>query len=296
MLAFFDWIRQCRTGGELLALLSGEIPERSLGLSRKYRPPPPSGLFRVPCERCGFFPASPENRSPRCAVCQEIHRAGNEFQRTAGFARALWGHVNRIPRMLSGKKPAESPLVLGLHVHDEHHFLAMFPTRRTLDFFQRLMLYDGHDLKGFLQIFPTVSRNHRNRMSDLLIRAGHYDGLFPMDALRIRCFTKAHQLFNPGKFDTGDGRITFDAADFMSLLEMARICRRLLNPLEQDMVRNYAESAERRGTEESFAWGRMTASLSPEARDMLIAWDFRNWPLERSRYFFDLFAYVDHTA
>jgi hypothetical protein len=39
-------------------------------------------------------------------------------------------------------------------------------------------------------------------------------------------------------------------------------------------------------------WGRIVAALSPEARDMLAAWDFRNWPPARITYFFDLFTYV----
>jgi hypothetical protein len=295
MLTFFDWLRQCRTGGELLALLSGAVAEERLPGGRKYEPPPPETLFRTPCRRCGFFSAVPGSAPPDCPTCEEIRRTGKRMDRTAGFSRILWGHVNRIPRMIAGDGHA-SPELLGRYIHDDHHFLAMFSGKGTLPFFRRMLMYDGHDLKGFLQIFPAVSAGHRNRMMDLLIRACHYDAVYPMDALRVRCFTRAHQVFHPGRYETPENRITCEASEFMSLLEMARIFRNLLTPVEQKMLGEYADAPEDRGAGDAFLWGRMMGALSPAARDMLVAWDFRNWPAERARYFFDMFAYVDYAA
>lgn len=296
MRAFFDWVRHCRTGGELMALLSGAVPAEVLTPRRKYEPPEPSTLFIGVCRGCGAFPATADNGLHLCPACQTLRREGRKRERSASHARVLWGRVNRIPRWVSeAETGGNDPVHHGCYIHDDSHFLLMLPGRNTLPFFRQLMLYDGHDLKGFLQLFPTVGVRYAIRMMDLLIRACHYETIFPMNALRVRCFTRPRQMFNPGRHEKGRHNITFEVGEFISLLEGVRIFRSLLHPSEQQMLREHVESMETGGAGESFMWGRIVAALSPEARDMLAAWDFRNWPPERITYFFDLFAYVTYT-
>ena len=47
--------------------------------------------------------------------------------------------------------------------------------------------------------------------------------------------------------------------------------------------------------EKGFYWGRLMGMLSLEARDMLAAWKFKQWPENRVRLLYELVAHVPFT-
>ena len=71
---------------------------------------------------------------------------------------------------------------------------------------------------------------------------------------------------------------------------MAVVFRQMLHPREQDMLRELLNIDDL--NQEQFYWGRFLGMLSREARDMLHAWQVRQWSREQARLFYELLGYV----
>jgi hypothetical protein len=201
----------------------------------------------------------------------------------------IWGFVNRLPKQLAQGEGFHDSDILAAYVHDQNHFLLMMRRRQLKLWLQELLLYHGAELKGLIQILPTTGASGGIDMADVLGRAIHQEGRFAMDQLRARFFSAPHQLFKAHTRER-QGILTFEAAEFLSLLEMAAIFRTLLFPDAQNMLYELLNLDD--PSEEQFYWGRFWGYLSPEAKDMLNAWRIRHWPKPRIRLLYELVNYV----
>ncbi len=179
--------------------------------------------------------------------------------------------------------------MLGSFVQDQNRFLVMLRHRDLKPFLQELVLYHGDDLKGLLQIAPTVGVSGNLSMADVLCRVIHYETTFSMDRLRVRFYARPYQVLFPRLLER-KGILTFDISDFLSVLEMAAIFRTLLLPDQQQMLRQLLTIDD--PAEAQFYWGRLMGLLNQPAKDMLSAWNIRQWPPDRVKLFYELMDYV----
>jgi hypothetical protein len=286
MLSQFDWLRRTRTGAELLAALRyfaeepdlPDVPEEEVG-------PPPSALNPL-CERCHIYARRPDRRF--CATCQGILNRSWRLGDVSRHACVAWGFVNRLPRQLRDPDGFRDSHVLGVHTGDDRHFLAMFPRKEIKPWFRELAIYHGSDLRGLIQVFPTTGSPHLE-MGEVICRAAHNESRFPMDRLRVRFFSSPFHVLRPHRYDDL-GVLTFELTDFLSLLEMASVFRTILPPDEQGVLRKILQTDDPQ--EERFYWGRFMGLLDQEARDMLNAWNVRDWPKPQVQLLYDLMEYV----
>ncbi|MBF0550993.1 MAG: hypothetical protein HQK60_10695 [Deltaproteobacteria bacterium] len=179
--------------------------------------------------------------------------------------------------------------ISGSYVHDEQHFLLLINRHELKSWLQELLLYHGDTLKGAIQVFPPADDSPRNSMGEILCRVIHQETRFPMDSLRVRFFSNPFQVLYPHSREIL-GLHTFEAIDFLSLLEMATIFRTILRPEEQGMLRQVTSLGA--SQEKQFYWGRFMGFLAPEAKDMLSAWNIRQWPENRIKLLYELVKYV----
>ncbi len=151
-----------------------------------------------------------------------------------------------------------------------------------------VVIYHGSDLKGLLQVLPAASARQES-IGELLCRAAHHEARFPMDQLRIRFYAAPYQVLVPWEREQ-QGKLTFEASDFLSLLEMATVFRTVLRREEQALLRELVNLKD--ASERQFYWGRFMGSLSQEAKDMLNAWEVRQWPAARVQLLYELVDYV----
>jgi hypothetical protein len=291
MLTPFDWIRQTRTGSELLAVLHclEERPDL-VGRDTDAIGPPHSATSPL-CQRCRVY-AFPTDRprSPYCPTCSVIlHRAGS-LKELSQNTVLLWGHVNLLPYNLPAR--AGQGEVVGAYIHSQTpgqtRFLVALHRRALKPWLQDLVLHQGLEMRGVLQLFPTTGMLGVS-MGDLLCRVVHHESRFPMDALRVRFFATVQQVLRPHHYDK-QGVVNFEIGEFLSMLEMAAVFRTVLRPDEQQMLRELLgiESA----GESQFYWGRFMGYLNPEARDMLDAWNVRNWSKPQLTLLYNLIEHV----
>jgi len=298
MLSSFDWIRRCATGAELLATLEyftilPDLFDNQLDLAA------PFAADADVCQRCWTYSMgwqAPESSSKKrlspqyCQACALVMEKAAELGRTSRHSSVIWGFVNQIPRHLEAGEGFYRKHAHGWYVQDAHHFLLLLDRRNLQDWLQELALYHGSDLKGLLQIFPTTGSGRGFSMGELLCRAILHEARFAMNALRIRFFSAPHQLLRPHVRDQ-KGVLTFDVSDFVGLLEMASIFRTLIRPNEQQMLYELLHIT--KPAEKQFYWGRFLGFVSQEARDMITAWNIRQWPEPRLQFFYELFEYVE---
>jgi len=292
MLSGFDWLRRNRTGAELLATLKlletqpdlllnpqGAVPEQAIG--------PPHSALRGPCLRCWVYPRqpSPQHNLHYCRACQAIVNRSRHLGDLSRESIIIWGFVNGLPRQLSGRESR----VLGSFVRDQNHFLVMLRHRELKPFLQELVMYHGEELKGLLQIVPTVGVSGDLSMADVLCRVIHHETVFAMDRLRVRFYAAPYQVLIPHVFDR-KGVLTFDISDFLSVLEMVAVFRTLLQPDEQKMLHDLLTIDD--PAEAQFYWGRLMGLLNSQAKDMLSAWNIRQWPRDRVKLLYELMDYV----
>jgi hypothetical protein len=208
----------------------------------------------------------------------------------------IWGFVNRLPKQLSGQalRPGsgqgfQDSRSLSSFVLDENRFLVVLLHRQLKPFLQELVMYHGEELKGLIQIVPTVGVSGDLSMADVLCRIIHYEANFSMDRLRVRFYAKPYQVLIPHVFDR-KGVLTFDISDFLSVLEMVAVFRTLLQPDEQEMLHDLLMVDD--PAESQFYWGRLMGLLSGQAKDMLSAWNIRQWTLDRVKLLYELMDYV----
>jgi hypothetical protein len=244
------------------------------------------------------MPSSEQEDDPYCKTCKAIIRKTRGLGNTSRRSVVVWGYTNRSPKQLrngirgkgeGGTREKKTKLFLGAYVHNENRFLLMMYRRRLRPWLRELILYDGTDLKGLIQILPTMGPGTEIGMGDVLCRAAHHEANFPMDQLRVRFFSSPYQLLKPHIRDQ-QGILTFEAAEFLNLLETAVVFRALLRPQEQEMLHEILAIDD--AVEEQFYWGRFLGNLSQEAKDMLNSWKIRNWPENRIRLLYELIDYV----
>jgi hypothetical protein len=293
MLAPFDWIRLASTGSELLATLA--YLEKHPAITEKAgRRAAPLTALRAPCQRCWTYSrTTPTARY--CPTCHAIRKQTKAVHRTSRYTTFVWGCVTQLPRQLRDGRRATavsdpSALTLSTYVHDEHHFLVALRRRKLKLWLQELVLYNGADLKGLIQIFPSTGRKTPG-MHQLLIRIIHHDSRFPPDQLRVRFLAAPHYVFHLHEYDR-EGVLTFDVADFISILEMASVFRTILLPDEQKMLRTLLKADDM--AKAQFYWGRLLNMLNDEAKDMLNAWRVRSWSEAQVDLLYRLSDYVNY--
>ncbi len=303
MLNTFDWLRICRAGGELLATLQKVDPQTGeLTLLRQTTPgqglsfAPPISALHQPCQRCWMYQPKPKKKY--CLVCDTILAEGKQKGMTARRLAVIWAYLNRPPRpnlleigtldALSADETKIRAQILGAYQADENRFLLLMSKRALQPWLQKLALYHGPDLRGLIQIFPTMGLGQRTDMADVLCRAIHHEARFSMDQLRVRFYSEPKQVVMPMEREQA-GLLTFDLADFMSLLEMVALYKTMLLPTEQALLHQVLTLPEK---EKAFYWGRLLGEFRPEVRDLLSTWQVRTWPQNRVTIIYELIDYV----
>lgn len=290
MLDAFDWLRRSENGAELIATIGALKPGAGLFLDEPKMGLPVHGIDG-PCKRCWIFP-----RLPGLSYCEVCHTIQTESRRLGSISREcllIWGHVNFLPDSVKGVDDQNKTDVLAIFVQDENHFLTVIRGHGLNGWLREIILHHGSDLKGLFTIFPTTGKKQTFTMGDILCRVIHHDSRFPMDQLRIRFFSKPGQLKAP-HLRENEGILTFEAAVFLGILEMAVAFRSRLNTKELEMVRGMIGLKD--NNERAFYWGRMIGVLSIETRNMLSDWNFRQWPENKMKLLCDLAAYARPAA
>jgi len=286
----YDWLRRSRTGAELLATLKLLDVRPDLLLNEQEIGPPHSALGG-PCRRCWMRPRKTSSRHTAiyCAACQAILNEARDLGQLSRQTALIWAKVNRLPQQLTDRQGFHDSRVLHTFVHDDQQWLAALPHRELKPLLQELVLYHGDDLGGLLQIFPTVGVGAELSMSDALCRVAHYADNFPMRQLQVRFYGSPRQLIAPRESER-KGLLTFDISDFLSVLEMVSVFRTVLLPDEQQVLHELLSVND--PVEEQFYWGRLMGVLNQTVKDMLNAWNLRQWPKERVKLLYDLMDYV----
>ncbi|MBF0235438.1 MAG: hypothetical protein HQK65_20740 [Desulfamplus sp.] len=292
MLSIFDWIRRSRNGAELLATLEYFKEHKPDLFPEEKAVAGPLTFLERPCDRCWIYPSRADQKEIYCKTCQQIVMISKTRGYKSRHAVVVWGYVNQLPKYLESGKGFYSSNILGSYVHDENHFMLILERYKVKPWVQELLLYHGAELKGLLQIFPTIPDTKRGNMNDIINRAVHQDSRYPMAHLRIRFFSNAFQIFVPHKRDDA-GLLTFEVREFLELLQMAFIFRSLLRPEDQQLLRELIDIDNI--TDRRFQWARFAGSLHPEARDMLNSWNIPLWPENKITLLYELLDYVEYS-
>lgn len=286
----FDWLRLAATGAELLATLDllANAPE-TLAMSGEGAP---VSALDGPCERCWRYPRRADDQY--CAACRAILNRRKKHSSHTRQMALVWGYVNRLPRELRTAFTNRATAVFnpdrsGHYLLDNGRFLLTLPKRSLQAWLHDLLLYDGGAVRGLLQIFPTTGVQHNLCMSDLLCRIVGREAVLGMDQLNIRFYALPYHVLTHHSLEE-EGLLTYSAAEFSGMLEMAIVFRQLLRPQEQDILQELLMTDDL--NQEQFYWGRFLGMLSQEARDMLHAWQVRRWSREQVKLFYQLIHYV----
>ncbi|MFH0925526.1 MAG: hypothetical protein V1872_07840 [bacterium] len=288
MLSNFDWVRRSRSGAELLAILFyiEECPdfflfdEEKIGLVHS--------ALTGPCQRCWIYPRVDD--SPYCIHCKVILNRGRGLSRISRNTILIWGYLNQLPGQLETFRKNRKGYLLTTYLHDQNHFLIALLRRNLKPWLQDLAMHEGYNLRGTLQIVPTVGPKRNNVMGDIICRLDHYESILPMDRLWIRFYSNPYDSLAPHLRDK-KGLLSFEIAEFLSLLDTAAIFRTLLRPEEQRAIAELMKIKE--DQERHFYWGRFLGNLDQKAKDMITAWDLRRWPWNRVQLLYELIDYVE---
>lgn len=288
MLSKFDWLRRCRDGAEFLATLRFFSERPEIDLSKLEIGGPLSAIGPV-CHRCKIYAPiqRPKHHHRYCKICEQVMKRRIKFLRRSQTAIIVWGYVNQIPKRLRESKP--SRFIYGTYIHDDQHFLAMIHRQHLKQWLQELVIYAGLNFKGSLQILPSLGEFRFMNIGDYLCWAIHHEATLPLDQLRVRFFTRPEQLINPKKREK-EGLLTFHISDFINMLEMVEVFRVYLYPQQQQDLLALLNLSDPK--EEQFYWGRFLGQISPEAKDMLNAWQVRQWTKQQTQFFYHLINYV----
>jgi hypothetical protein len=310
MLKSFDWIRRSQSGTELLATLRCLAEDPDFASVAKEIGPPYSALVG-PCKRCWIYPRV-SDKDDYCQWCKKIRKRGQKLAPLSKNTALIWGFVNQLPPQLqqvqqlqkagTGAGPyhgihgihgneagSKVNYIFGTYIHDTNSFLLAIASRKIKTWIQDIVIHQGPDLRGLLQIFPTTGSSKKTGMGDLLCRAVHHEANLPLDRLRVRFYSNPYQLVKPHERER-KGILTFEVSEFLGLLEMAEVYRALIRPHEQKEIYEVLQIEET--MERQFYWGRLLKRLDKAARDMLTAWNIRNWPQDRIGLLYELFDYV----
>lgn len=287
MLEPFDWLRLCATGSELLATLRTLVaaPE---ALPEEPDPGPPFTALHWPCRRCRLYPPA---EGGYCPFCRTIIEQSRELGGVARRSLLIWGYVNALPDFFWNPQTlAEATPVF--YRHDAQHFLIFLQRFDLKEWLRDMLLTGGHKTQGLLQCFPTVGPARTGNMGETLCRVVQQESRYPLDRLRVRFFSTPYQVITPSQREKM-GLLTFEAGEFMHLLDAAAIFRNLIQPREQAIINQILNMDNPR--EERFYWGRLYGHLDQKAKDMLESWGIREWPKNRVRILYELIDYVPYT-
>ncbi|MCS6845585.1 MAG: hypothetical protein NZ528_14900 [Caldilineales bacterium] len=299
MLSTFDWLLRSRTGAELLATVR-VLERRALA---KSNPPPlptpaPDGLQLAPphsglggpCLRCWFYAPQAAEPAVYCPMCRSVLSLAAWLHKNdkAKQTVIIWGFVNQLPQELATGAYRADKRVRGAVVTDHHHFLVALYQRSVHHWLRKLLLYEGLELRGVLSIFPAEHGPHY-RSGELLCQVAYQERRFAFDQLRVRFLPTPQHILRGHKLER-EGLITFDAVQFMGMLESAAVFRAVMLPDEQQALRKVLAITD--PNEAQFYWGRFLGMIPPEAKDMLTAWKVRQWSPGQHRLFFELVNYA----
>ncbi len=298
MLSSFDWIRLCQVGAELIATLDYLNTEPGL-FTNEMPLGAPFSAFGGPCQRCRVYaPASRKTKahvasvslsSQYCQACRLILSRASSLSLVSRRSIVIWGYVNQLPRYLKSGEGFYQEYSKGQFILDQNRFLLLLHRRDILSWLQELALYHGPDLKGHLQIFPTIGRGKGIEMGEMICRAMHLESRFAMDRLWLRFYVAPHYLLRPQDREK-QGILTFETPEFVNLLEMATVFKSVIYPDEQKMLHELLQLED--PVEKKFYWGRFLSFLHQEAKDMLTAWNIRQWSENRVKLLYELIEYV----
>jgi hypothetical protein len=286
MLNTFDWLRRSDNGAELLATLdlikhavfSVKVP----GLGA------PLSALNGPCQRCYIY-ARCGPHELYCSFCKMILARAKRVAFISRKSVIIWAAVNQLPKAWREGNAVTPKYLLGSYVHDQNRFLAMLERRKLKPWLQDFILYHGADLNGLFQIFPPLFVGGQIGMSGVLCFAVHHGPRVPMERMMVQFYSSPFQLLKPRERDR-QGLLTYEAAEFLSLLEMAEVFRAKLFPHEQRQLQELLHLNDAK--EEQFYWGRFLGQLHQEAKDMLAAWRIRQWPKSRIALLYELIDYA----
>jgi hypothetical protein len=288
MLNTFDWLRRCASGAELLATLRYFAkPPRSSWDEQEIGAP--FSALNGPCERCYLYTRCGPNEF-YCQFCKTIVERAKRVAFISRKAVIVWGFVNHLPQSWQTGSGVPAKHLAGSYVHEEHRFLMMMNRRKLKSWLQNLILYHGADLKGLIQIFPPLGARGSISMGDILCYVANYEPRVPLERLHVKFYSSPFHLLKPRERDR-QGLLNFEAAEFLSLLEMTEVFRALLYPAEQRQLRELLDLQNPK--EEQFYWGRFLGQLHQEAKDMLAAWRIRQWPKSRIKLLYELTDYAE---
>ncbi len=281
----FDWIRRSENGAELIATIDAMNISPAPFQDETVMGEVACGI-RGPCSRCWIYPRLPE--APHCKTCHTIVTESGKLGPASRECLLIWGYVNAVPECLKqGVRPYQTRAI---HIRDASHFLAVVPGSGLASWLKEVLIHEGSDTRGALTIFPTTGKKNTFTMGDILCRAIQHDSRHPMDRLRIRFFSKPGQLKAPHLREQ-QGILTFEATEFMGLLEMATLFKSILRPKEREMVKEVSGLVDQ--NEKAFHWGRLMGALNIQARDLLADWKVRQWPQSRIKLLYELTEYVN---
>ncbi len=283
MLTPFDWLRRCRSGTELLATLTllGEELTNLGELENDAPSEPPYGALQGPCLRCWIYPR--HAGGAYCPFCSAVLQEAKNNTRIIRRVSVIWGYANRVPRLVRHER------VLGHYILDDQRFLLMLPRPAVKPWLQDLLLEEGLDLRGLLQIFPTQGPTYNLSMGDVLCRAIHHEANLPRAQLWIRFYSAPIQLINPRQRNE-EGMLSFEASEFLRMMDMAEVFRAVLLPDQQKALRDLLAIPD--PEEQAFYWGRFSRQLEQRAHDMLTGWHIRHWPENKIKLLYELVDYV----
>jgi hypothetical protein len=290
MLSTFDWLRRSRTGAELLATLRVFAEKPKISVTEAELAAPFSAL-QGPCQRCLIYSrlSRAGQNDPYCKFCRTIIDRAWKLTQISRRAIVIWGFAQSLPQPIQKGKGLLNKPVLAGYIHDESHFLLILPKRELRQWLQEFVIYHSADLQGLLQIFPTMGFGAEIGMGDILCWAIHHEANWSLGRLRVQFYSAPYQVIKP-EVRERRGLLTFEASEFLGLLEMAQVFRALLRPHEQKQLEELLSLNDPK--EEQFYWGRFLGNLDQEAKDMLAAWRIRQWPRHRIRLLYELIDYV----
>jgi hypothetical protein len=285
MLNIFDWLRRCESGAELLATLR-YFAKPPKSASDELEMGAPVSALNGPCRRCCLYGRAQDEY---CRFCAAVIEHARRLTHTSRISVVVWGLVNQMPKQVRDEEGGASPHLLGSYVYDPNRFLVMMYRRKLKAWLQDMLLYHGAELRGLVQIFPTVGFGGKLNMGEILCYASHYEPRLPPARLTAQFYSSPFQFLNP-RFRDRQGLLTFDLAEFLSLLEMAEVFRAKLYPAEQRQLQELLDLKDPK--EEQFYWGRYLGQLNQDAKDMLAAWRIRQWPKARIKLLYELIEYA----
>lgn len=293
MLQTFDWLRLCASGTELIASLEYHMTEPELFPEEDQELGAPVSAFVKPCKRCRVYQPLACSGRDYCKTCLAVKARTLNIGDKSRHSVVIWAYVNKLPRGIRTDTGFYQKHKTLSYIHDKEHFLLVLDRLRLKDWLQELILYHGSELKGLIQIFPTCGKGARNTMGDIICKAVQLDSRFPMDQLRIRFFSNPFQVFKPKEREE-KGILTFELTEFIRWLEMTAVLRSLLRPDEQDMLYKVLDIKDEK--EIQFYWGRFLGLINQEAREMLTAWNIKQWSKNQVTLVQELSSYVFYTA